>query len=118
MEKIVDAFKQYATLEFRQETAQSLVDMGALFGDEEGLMRAKAEVFCQMIHRIVHEVPAVRYTAPLPDDLDPHQVELVVAAIDEAATNGVQLVLTHALECISNSKYDLCTSKLATRPNA
>lgn len=118
MQPMMDAFKHYDTPEFRRETAQLLVEYGAVFGDAEALMRAKAEAFCQMLRTIIDEVPIVKYTALLPEDLNPKQVELIVAAIEQATVQGVLLVLTHALECIIKAMYDLCTSRLAVRPNA
>lgn len=118
MDEFTAAFQQYQTRTFRQDTAQRLVDVGALFGDEETLMRAKAERLCEMLRRIIEDIPDVLYTAKLPENLSSVQAELVRAAISRAALKGAHRVVTYALQCISDSMYDLCTSKLAARPNA
>jgi hypothetical protein len=110
--------EEFITPRFKQKITQELVELGAQYGDEETLMRAKADCLCEMLRRIVEEVPDAQYVTKLPEKLSSRQEEAIGAALREAVQKGVQLVLTHALRSINDSMYDLCTSKLAARPNA
>ncbi len=101
----------------RAQWADGLSAVGALFGDEEGLMRAKADGVYRVLLRIVEEVPAVRITASLPPDLPAEQVEYLTGAIREAALKGIETSMTHSVRVVMAAVYDLCTSKLRERPS-
>jgi hypothetical protein len=58
----------------RDKTVDGLVTIGALFGDDEMLMRAKA------------------------------------------ALRGIEVAMTHSVQVLMSSIYDLCTSKLQSAP--
>ncbi len=101
----------------RAQWADGLTAIGALFGDDERLMRAKADCVYQVLRRIVEDVPAVRIAAKLPDDLPAEQVELLTGAIREAALKGIETSMTHSVKVVVAAIYDLCTSKLRERPS-
>src|SRR5690242_9178362 len=46
----------------REKTVDGLVTIGSLFGDDEKLMRAKADCVYQVLREIVEEVPSVQIT--------------------------------------------------------
>ncbi len=101
----------------RAQWADGLSAIGALFGDDEGLMRAKADCVCQLLRRILEDVPPVRITAHLPHDLPAEHIELLTSAIREAALKGIEVSMTHCVRVLMAAVYDLCTSKLRQRPS-
>lgn len=94
------------------KTVNALIAIGALFGDDEALMRAKADCVYQVIRTIVDDIPNVRITTKMPEGLSPEQLDLLTEAIKDAALKGVEIAMTHAVEVLMASIYDLCTSKL------
>lgn len=94
------------------KTADGLVSVGAMFGDDEPLMRAKADVVTRLLREIVEEAPSLQFNTELPGDLTSDQTELVRAAIKHAALKGIQAGMTHSIQALMASIYDLCTSKL------
>jgi hypothetical protein len=55
----------------RAQWVEDLLAVGALFGDDESLLRAKANCVHQLLRRIVEDIPAIRITAKLPDGVPP-----------------------------------------------
>lgn len=101
----------------RAHWAEGLAAIGALFGDDEELMRAKADCVYHVLRRIVEDVPAVRIVAKLPDDLLAEQVAILTGAIREAALKGIETSMNHSVRVVVAAVYDLCTSKLRERPS-
>jgi hypothetical protein len=101
----------------RDHAMDGLVTIGALFGDDEELMRAKAECVYQLLRQIVEEMPSLQITTALPEDLTEVQLELVTDALKRAAHKGIQVAMMHSVEALMNSIYDLCTSKLQQKPS-
>src|SRR5690242_15561841 len=85
----------------RSRTADGLVAIGNLFGDDEVLLR-----------EIVEDVPSLQITTRLPDNLTEEQLEQMTSAIKEAALKGIEVAMTHSVCMLMSSIYDLCTSKL------
>ena len=100
-----------------QKTVDGLVAIGTLFGDDEELMRAKADCVYKILRQIVEEVPSVQFTTKMPENLSPEQLELVTAAVKDAALEGIEVAMTHSVQVLMSSIYDLCTSKLHPRPS-
>ena len=98
------------------KTVDGLVAIGTLFGDDEALMRAKADCVYHVLRQIVEEVPSVSITTKLPENLSTEQFELLTGAIKEAALKGIEIAMTHSVQMLMSSIYDLCTSKLRPRP--
>jgi len=96
----------------RSRTTDGLVAIGHLFGDDEQLMRAKAERVYQLLREIVEDVPSLQITTKLPEDLSEEQLAQMTAAIKEAALKGIEVAMTHSVCVLMSSIYDLCTSKL------
>ncbi|HTX23360.1 MAG TPA: hypothetical protein VMD03_01780 [Steroidobacteraceae bacterium] len=96
----------------RSRTADGLVAIGGLFGDDEELMRAKADRVYRLLREIVEEVPTLSITTRLPDNLTDEQLEQLTAAIKDAALKGIEVAMTHSVCVVMSSIYDLCTSKL------
>ena len=96
----------------RSRTADGLVAIGNLFGDDEELMRAKADRVYQLLREIVEEVPSLQLTTRLPENLSEEQLEQTTAAIKDAALKGIEVAMTHSVCVLMGSIYDLCTSKL------
>ncbi|MGH8285514.1 MAG: hypothetical protein ACRETT_07075 [Steroidobacteraceae bacterium] len=94
------------------KTVDGLISVGALFGDEELLMRAKADCVTRLLREIVEEAPSLQFNTELPSDLTAEQTDLVRAAIKHAALKGIQAGMTHSIQALMASIYDLCTSKL------
>ncbi len=101
----------------RAQWAEGLSAIGAMFGDDEGLMRAKADCVYRVLRRIVEDVPAVKIVAKLPDDLPAEHVEFLTGAIREAALKGIEASMNHSVRVVMAAIYDLCTSKLRERPS-
>lgn len=101
----------------RAQWADGLSAVGELFGDDEALMRAKAERVHQLLRRIVEEIPTVRVTSHLPRDLTPGQVEMLTGALRAAVHKGIEVGIAHSVRVITDAVYDLCTSKLRQRPS-
>jgi hypothetical protein len=101
----------------RSHWSEGLAAVGALFGDDEALMRAKAECFYQLLRRIVEDIPAVRVTVSLPEDLSADHTALLTAAIREATLKGIEVSTCHAVRMLTAAIFDLCTSKLRTKPS-
>ncbi len=101
----------------RAQWAEGLSAVGALFGDDEALMRAKADCFYHLLRRIVEEVPSLRIRAHLPPGLPAEQVEFLTGAIREAALKGIETSMTHSVRVVMAAIYDLCTSKLREHPS-
>jgi hypothetical protein len=96
----------------RSRTVDGLVAIGTLFGDDEALMRAKADRVYQLLREIVEEVPSLQITTRLPENLTEDQLEQMTAAIKDAALKGIEVAMTHSVCVLMSSIYDLCTSKL------
>jgi hypothetical protein len=99
------------------KTVDGLVTIGALFGDDEALMRAKADCVYQILRQIVEEIPSVQITTRMPENLTDEQMMLLTEAIKAAALKGIEVAMTHSVQVIMSSIYDLCTSKLQMRPS-
>ena len=99
------------------KTVDGLIAIGTLFGDDEALMRAKADCVYHILRQIVEEVPSVQITTKMPENLSPEQLELLTGAIREAALKGIEIAMTHSVQVLMSSIYDLCTSKLHARPS-
>jgi hypothetical protein len=97
-------------------TVDSLVTIGALFGDDAALMRAKADCVYQMLRQIVEQIPSVQVTTKMPENLTDAQVRVLTEAIKHAALRGIEVAMTHSVQVLMSSIYDLCTSKLHERP--
>ncbi len=97
-------------------TVDSLVQIGTLFGDDASLMRAKADCVYQLLREIVEGIPSVQITTKLPDALTDEQVRALTEAIRHAALRGIEVAMTHSVQVLMSSIYDLCTSKLHGRP--
>jgi hypothetical protein len=96
----------------RSKTVDGLVAIGALFGDDEELMRAKADRVYMLLREIVEDVPSLQITTRLPENLSDEQLEQMTAAIKDAALKGIEVAMTHSVCVLMGSIYDLCTSKL------
>jgi len=99
-----------------ERTVDGLVAVGSLFGDDETLMRAKADCVYQILREIVEDIPSVQITTRLPDSLSPEQLEALTRAIKDAALRGIEIAMTHSVQVFMGSIYDLCTSKLHALP--
>jgi hypothetical protein len=100
----------------RAKTVDGLVTIGSLFGDDESLMRAKADCVYQILREIVEEVPAVQITTRMPENLTEEQLDTLTRAIKDAALKGIEIAMTHSVQVLMGNIYDLCTSKLTTCP--
>ena len=96
----------------REKTVDGLVTIGSLFGDDAGLMRAKADCVYQILREIVEDVPSVQITTKLPENLSQEQLDALTRVIKEAALKGIEIAMTHSVQVLMGSIYDLCTSKL------
>jgi hypothetical protein len=101
----------------RAKTVDGLVAIGTLFGDDESLMRAKADCVYQILRQIVEDVPSVQITTRMPENLSEEQLDLLTGAIKDAALKGIEIAMTHSVQILMASIYDLCTSKLQRRPS-
>jgi hypothetical protein len=59
----------------------------------------------------------VQITTKMPENLSAEQLELLTGAIKEAALKGIEIAMTHSVQVLMSSIYDLCTSKLHARPS-
>ena len=118
MDKLIRAFAQLYAPTIRERTARDLIEIGTQFGDDESLMRAKAQCLIDLRRAMVESVPNVHLTAVLSSNLSAAHVNLVTSAIDEVTLMGVQTTLNHVMACIDHCQFDLCTSKLSAPPNA
>jgi hypothetical protein len=100
----------------RDKTVDGLVTIGALFGDDAALMRAKADCVYLMLRQIVEDIPSVQVTTKMPENLTDAQVRMLTDAIRHAALRGIEVAMTHSVQVLMSSIYDLCTSKLHERP--
>ena len=101
----------------RAKTVDGLVTIGTLFGDDESLMRAKADCVYQILRQIVEDVPSVQITTRMPENLSEEQLDLMTGAIKDAALKGIEIAMTHSVQILMASIYDLCTSTLQRRPS-
>jgi hypothetical protein len=99
------------------KTVDGLVTVGALFGDSESLMRAKADCVYQILRQIVEDIPSVQITTRMPENLTEEQVRMLTEAIKQAALRGIEVAMTHSVQVLMSSIYDLCTSKLQAQPS-
>jgi len=104
--------------EMHAKTVDGLVGIGARFGDDEKLMRAKADCVYHILRQMVEGVPSLQLTIKLPEGLPPAQVEVVTEALREAAMRGIEVALTHSVQAFMGSMYDLCTSQLTAPSRA
>jgi len=99
------------------KTVDGLLTIGTLFGDDEALMRAKADCVYHILRQIVEEIPSVQITTRMPDNLTEEQLAMLTESIRQAALKGIEVAMTHSVQVLMSSIYDLCTSKLKTRPS-
>ena len=100
----------------RDKTVDGLVTIGALFGEEEFLMRAKADCVYQILRQIVEEIPSVQITTKMPENLSDEQMGLLTEAIKQAALRGIEVAMTHSVQVLITPIYALCTSKQQSPP--
>jgi hypothetical protein len=100
----------------RDKTVDGLVAIGALFGDQASLMRAKADCVYQVLRQIVEDIPSVQITTKMPENLSEEQIRALTEAIRQAAMRGIEVAMTHSVQVLMSSIYDLCTSKLEAQP--
>jgi hypothetical protein len=74
-----------------EKTVDGLVTIGTLFGED---------------------VPSVQITTKLPENLSPEQLDALTRVIKDAALKGIEIAMTHSVQVLMGSIYDLCTSKL------
>jgi hypothetical protein len=98
--------------ETREKTVDGLITIGSIFGDDEALMRAKADCVYQILREIVEDVPSVQITTRMPDNLSQEQLDALTRVIKDAALKGIEIAMTHSVQVFMGSIYDLCTSKL------
>jgi hypothetical protein len=98
------------------KTADGLLAIGTLFGDDEALMRAKADCVYHLLRQIVEDIPSVQITTRMPENLSEPQLAMLTEAIRQAALKGIEVAMTHSVQMLMSSIYDLCTSKLRTHP--
>lgn len=96
----------------RAKLIEGLTTIGGLFDDDPTLMQAKAECTYKTLRRIIEDIPFLKVNTRLPAGLLPQQVEIISHAIQDGAYQGIELALSHAVNCMMTSIYDLCTSKL------
>ena len=96
----------------RLKTIEGLVSVGHLFGDDKKLMEAKAEAVVELLKAMIGEVPNVQITFRTDSDISPEAIEGIKEAIKDAALLGVEKAMVHAVNCLMERVYDLCTSKL------
>jgi hypothetical protein len=99
----------------REKTVDGLITIGSLFGDDEKLMRAKGDCVYHVLREIVEDVPSIQVKTRLPDNLSPEQLDTLTRAIKDAALQGIEIAMTHSVQVLMESIYDLCTSKLETQ---
>ena len=99
-----------------EKTVDGLITVGALFGDDEALMRAKADCVYYLLRQIVEDISPVQITTRIPENLTAEQLHQFTEAIRRAALRGIEAAMTHSVQALMNSVYDLCTSKLQARP--
>ena len=95
-----------------------LVCIGSLFGDDEKLMRAKADCVYRLLRRMVDDVPSPQLAIKPPKNLLRAQVKSIRVALKEAELRGIEIALTHVAQAVMDSAYDLCTSRLAAPSRA
>ncbi len=58
----------------------------------------------------------MQITTRMPENLSDEQLDLMTGAIKDAALKGIEIAMTHSVQILMGSIYDLCTSKLQARP--
>jgi len=99
------------------KTVDGLLTIGTLFGDDEELMRAKADCVYHLLRQIVEDIPSVQITTRMPENLSEEPLKMVTESLRQGALKGIEIAMTHSVQMLMSSIYDLCTSKLKTRPS-
>lgn len=92
---------------------EGLVTVGALYGDDPNLMRAKAIGACKLLRSITDHVPRRAIRATLAPGLTKTQQRQIVSAIRKARDAGRDAALIHVATELTSVLYELCTSVLA-----
>jgi hypothetical protein len=98
--------------ETHRKTTEAIISVGALFGDDPALMRAKAECVNQLLHAIVDKLPNVQFTTRLPGSLTAEQIEQLRPLFSQATVRGMEDTLNHCVHQMLERVLELCTSKL------
>ena len=69
------------------------------------------ELAAMLVDRFA-DVPSVQITTKLPENLSQEQLDALTRVIKEAALKGIEIAMTHSVQVLMGSIYDLCTSKL------
>ncbi len=99
--------------QIRVLTVRQVVAVGALFGDDEALMRAKAECAYQVVRQMVEDVPPMRVTATVPVELSARHRLWLHANMEDSFKKGIRSAVHHSVHTLMKSLSDLCTSRLA-----
>ena len=100
-----------------QRLTETLLVVGEMFGDKDQvLLRAKADLAHAMIREIVEEVPETDIIFDVPDNLSQEQCDDIKHVLNDAVSKGIEIATRHSVRVLTNSIYDLCTSKLASQP--
>lgn len=94
--------------ETHQNLTEALLRVGALFGDDEDLLRAKADRAHAMIRTIVEDVPAVDIEFEIPDNLPPDQRKLIRETVRAAASRGIETAMMHSVAIPVSNDAPLC----------
>jgi hypothetical protein len=81
-----------------RQTIDAMIRIGRLFGDDETLMRAKADCVYYTLRQMIEEMPSMQLKMKLPEDLPPAQAEYLIQVIKDAALRGIDS--THAFSSI------------------
>ena len=68
----------------------------------------------QVLTKSAEALPARGTLTPCILDEDPEQLDALTRVIKEAALKGIEIAMTHSVQVLMGSIYDLCTSKLHT----
>lgn len=99
--------------EMREQVTRDLLEAGRLAGDDESLIRAKAERLLALIDKVLDESVPITPKVQIPADLTPRQLEMVNSAMKDTCEQALRAVKRQYIEALMGARVELLTSKLA-----
>lgn len=96
----------------RAKVTEALLLIGATVGDDEALLRAKADCIYRVMRAIVEDIPSAQITTRMPEGLSNGQVAAITDALRLAALQGIEVAMSHSVTTLMSAIGELCTSKL------
>jgi hypothetical protein len=113
-ERNEELMQEMRWLETREKLREAMKVVAVAYGDDLKLIEKKTDALCDAMREITDREPNLDVQFVVPTNATPEQIEIFTRTVRNAAIQGYQSAMEHAVETIMMRAYDLITSKLAS----